>query len=86
MPERAPTGQLPRSIQVLLENDLVDKLKPGDRVQVSGVLRCMSGQGAAISGIFRQVLVATGVQNILADKEKPNMLADDIKHIKTVAK
>jgi len=46
----------------------------------------MSGQGAAISGIFRQVLVATGVQNILADKEKPNMLADDIKHIKTVAK
>lgn len=70
IPENAPAGQLPRSVQVVLENDLVDKLKPGDRVQVSGVFRVMH-RGA--SGDFRSVLVATGVKSLLAEKAKPSM-------------
>ena len=69
MPENAPAGQLPRSVQVVLENDLVDKLKPGDRVQVAGVFRV----DAMLNGTFRSVLVATGVKSLLAEKEKPSM-------------
>ena len=61
MPERAPTGQLPRSIQVVLENDLVDKIKPGDRVSVQGVFRCLPPHAGSNSGTFRKVLVATGI-------------------------
>jgi replicative DNA helicase Mcm len=38
-PEDLPPGQLPRSIDVRLLEDLVDTARPGDRVSVTGVVR-----------------------------------------------
>lgn len=83
MPENAPAGQLPRSVEVILENDLVDKVKPGDRVQVAGVFRVIH---RGISGDFKSYLVATGVKSIHAEKEKPSLSEQDIKNIKKLAK
>jgi len=55
-------------VTVIFENDLVDRVKPGDRVQVSGVFRVIH---RGLTGDFRSVLVATGVENLLAEKERP---------------
>ena len=85
MPERAPTGQLPRSVQVILERDLVDKVKPGDRVEVTGVYKCMAQSGST-SGVFKQVLIATGIKSIAMDKERPVLSESDIKAIRKIAK
>ncbi|MHA1124586.1 MAG: ATP-binding protein [Candidatus Heimdallarchaeota archaeon] len=38
-PEDLPPGQMPRSVTVLLTNDLVDTVRPGDRVSAIGLLQ-----------------------------------------------
>ncbi|KAJ1766557.1 MCM DNA helicase complex subunit [Coemansia sp. RSA 1813] len=63
MPERAPPGQLPRGVDVMLDDDLVDVVKPGDRVSLVGVYRALGGKATtATSAIFRTVIVVNSVR------------------------
>uniref|UniRef100_A0ABD2WQ06 DNA replication licensing factor MCM3 n=1 Tax=Trichogramma kaykai TaxID=54128 RepID=A0ABD2WQ06_9HYME len=56
MPEKAPAGQLPRTIEIILDNDLVHLCKPDDRVQVIGNYRCVPGnKGGYTSGAFSEM-------------------------------
>ncbi|KAM4028886.1 maternal DNA replication licensing factor mcm3-like isoform 2-T2 [Anomaloglossus baeobatrachus] len=86
MPERAPAGQLPRSVDIIADDDLVDKCKPGDRVQIVGVYRCLpSKQGGFTSGTFRTILLANNVKQ-MSKEIAPTFSADDVSKIKKFCK
>ena len=91
MPERAPAGQLPRGVDVILDDDLVDSCKPGDRIQLVGIYRSLgnrnAGQGSAT---FRTLLLANNI--ILLSSKSGGGIAqstityEDIRNINKVAK
>nr|XP_046149111.1 DNA replication licensing factor MCM3 [Oncorhynchus gorbuscha] len=86
MPEKAPAGQLPRSVDIILDNDLVDTVKPGDRVQVIGTYRCLPGKkGGYTSGTFRTIMMACQVKP-MSKEVSPYFSADDVSKIKLFSK
>lgn len=88
MPERAPMGQLPRSVELVLDHDLVDRIKPGDRVMVNGVFRALAtaaqGQQATM-GVFKTVVLVNNVQILGRDVSQLGFSPEDVKAIRTLA-
>ena len=85
-PERTPLGQLPRSVEVVLEGDLVDKVKPGDRIQVNGIFKCISTMATSSNGTVKTVLIGTNIQVLNNDIQQNEFTGEDLKNIKQLAK
>ncbi|XP_054474182.1 DNA replication licensing factor MCM3 [Anoplopoma fimbria] len=86
MPEKAPAGQLPRSVDIILDNDLVDLVKPGDRVQAIGTYRCLPGKkGGFTSGTFRTIMIACHIKQ-MSKEVSPNFSADDVAKIRNFSR
>ncbi|XP_063779731.1 maternal DNA replication licensing factor mcm3 isoform X2 [Pseudophryne corroboree] len=86
MPEKAPAGQLPRSVDIIADDDLVDRCKPGDRVQIVGIYRCLpSKQGGFTSGTFRTILLANNIK-AMSKEIAPTFSGDDVAKIKKFCK
>ncbi|KAF2747870.1 DNA replication licensing factor MCM3 [Sporormia fimetaria CBS 119925] len=91
MPERAPAGQLPRSVDVVLDDDLVDRVKPGDRIQLVGIYRSLGNRNASSgSANFRTLILANNI--ILLSSKSGGGIAQatitdtDIRNINKLAK
>ncbi|CAG8643009.1 6166_t:CDS:10, partial [Ambispora gerdemannii] len=91
MPERAPAGGLPKSLDVILDDDLVDSVKPGDRIQLVGIYRSLGNRNAnSTSSTFRTVVVANNIY-LLSSKvgggiAKANITEQDIEYIEKISK
>ncbi len=85
MPERSPAGQLPRSVEVILENDLVDFAKPGDRISVIGTYRALPNKSqGSTSGVFRTIIVANNLKLLGKDATSMTLTKEDIANIKAI--
>ncbi|KAI1656736.1 MCM-domain-containing protein [Daldinia decipiens] len=91
MPERAPAGQLPRGVDVILDDDLVDKAKPGDRVQLVGIFRTLGNRNTNHnSALFKTIILANNIV-LLSSKASGGVATatitdTDIRNINKVAK
>lgn len=91
MPERAPAGQLPRGVDVILDDDLVDKVKPGDRVQLVGIFRTLGNRNTNHnSALFKTIILANNIV-LLSSKASGGVATatitdTDIRNINKVAK
>ncbi|KAI1118718.1 MCM2/3/5 family-domain-containing protein [Nemania sp. NC0429] len=91
MPERAPAGQLPRGVDVILDDDLVDRVKPGDRIQLVGIFRTLGNRNTNHNtALFKTVILANNIV-LLSSKASGGVATatitdTDIRNINKIAK
>ncbi|CAD6957343.1 unnamed protein product [Tilletia controversa] len=91
MPERAPPGQLPRSIDVVMDDDFVDKCKPGDRIQLVGMFHSLGNRvGQSSSSTFRTLMIGNNL-NLLSAKSgggiaQMHITDTDVRNISKISK
>ncbi|KAJ4013882.1 MCM DNA helicase complex subunit [Fusarium irregulare] len=91
MPERAPAGQLPRGVDAILDDDLVDSVKPGDRVQLVGIYRTLGNRNTNHNSALFKTMILTNNVVLLSSKSGGGVATatitdTDIRNINKVSK
>ena len=84
-PESLKGGQMPRFVDVILLDDLVDIALPGDRVIITGILRVVLEQRDK-RPIFRKIIEANYVEQLSKEIEELEITPEDEQKIKELAK
>ncbi|ELQ76239.1 DNA replication licensing factor, MCM3 component [Trachipleistophora hominis] len=63
MPENTKPGAMPRSMNVILYDDLTDSLKPGDRVVLTGVYKTYCYNNTSFPNYLPTALIVNHVEN-----------------------
>lgn len=74
LPEASPTGQLPRNVELRMDDDLVDSVKAGDRVTVVGIYLPYT---SANSKSFQSIVLVNHVVHNSAAARMPRLLESE---------
>ncbi|MBS7248524.1 MAG: minichromosome maintenance protein MCM [Candidatus Freyarchaeota archaeon] len=87
-PEDLPPGQLPRGIDAILTDDIVDVARPGDRVTLIGILRpvpeSLVGKRAKLV-TFNTILEINNIEVVGTEAEKLEISEEDEQKIKQLS-
>ncbi len=86
--ENLPPGRLPRSILCILKEDLADKVRPGDHVQLVGILKPIRliRKGEVSKLNYSIYLEGNYVKALGEEVETEELSEEDIEKIKSLAK
>jgi DNA replication licensing factor MCM2 len=88
-PGSVPAGRLPRSKDVILLADLVDSIKPGDQINLTGIYRNNFDQGLnARQGfpVFKTAIEANYIEKAVDKVSKEGLTDEEITAIRELAK
>ncbi|MDT7866124.1 MAG: ATP-binding protein [Desulfurococcales archaeon] len=83
-PEDVPGGQMPRSIEVQLRGDIVDSVRPGDRISVVGIVK-LSGASER-SPLYELYIDANSVRVSERALEEVSITREDEEMIREIAR
>lgn len=88
IPEDLPAGRIPRSIQAILTYDLVDTVKPGDRIKIMGIFKSVLAQSTKSinSNIFRTFVDVTFIDPEDKSEGDMDLSKEEIKKIEEKSK
>lgn len=84
-PESLKGGQMPRFVDAILLDDMVDAALPGDRVLVTGILRVILEQKDK-RPIFKKVLEVNHIEQLSKEIEELEISPEDEQKIRELAK
>ena len=84
-PESLKGGQMPRFVDAILLDDLVDTALPGDRVLVTGILRVIL-EGKDKRPIFKKVLEVNYIEQLSKEIEELEISPEDEQRIRELAR
>jgi DNA replication licensing factor MCM3 len=77
-------------VEMILDHDLVDRIKPGDRVEVVGVYRALAANSingqSSTSGVFHTVVLVNNISILNQSVHNLTFVQSDVQNIRALAK